>query len=433
MTILSHDLRGVGWSSLSRPAQGDPTDFSEHSRCFGSLDLDSSTMQPKEITELAERWSIAGRGGAGFPLARKISAVSSASRLGRSPIVVANGAESEPLSYKDRVLLWTHPHLVLDGLELICAAIGARESYLCIHEDDTLYGYLQAAVDRRPDHSRVPPLRLVEIDGGFVSGQETSLVSFLDSGVGQPRFQPPRPSVKGVRNRPTLISNVETLARLAQAYHQDRSGSRSGTLSYLGTFWTRKGGVVYEVESSHSLNDVLALSGEPPEVELTLLVGGYFGSFQRISNTLRSTPLERIPSTSLRLGAGVLVAFPSDACMVREAMRVVRYLGSQSAGQCGPCKFGLPSIASELESIVRGGEGSIVRIWERTRQLPGRGACSMPDGFSQLVQSVLHTCEEELDDHVHRGCTRVDYGIIPEVPRVGNNDDDAVGQRVRRH
>jgi NADH:ubiquinone oxidoreductase subunit F (NADH-binding) len=172
------------------------------------------------ITEV-ERAGLTGRGGAGFPTGRKMRAVAEAGRkagrLRGGSVVVANGAESEPASGKDRMLLARAPHLVLDGIVLAAEAVGAARGYLTLHEgQDELALQLSAAIDEREraGQNRVP-VQVVAVPGGYVASQETAVISQLNGGSPKPAFVPPRPFEKGAHGRPTLVQNVETLAHVA--------------------------------------------------------------------------------------------------------------------------------------------------------------------------------------------------------------------------
>ena len=171
-----------------------------------------------------ERAGLTGRGGAGFPAGRKLRAVAQAGhsggRLGRQAgaVVVANGAESEPASAKDRMLLARSPHLVLDGIALAADAVGATRCYLALHAGrrDELSVQVGAAIAEREQAGldRVG-VQIVPVPRGYVPSQETALISLLNGGAPKPAFVPPRPFQKGAHGRPTLVQNVETLAHIA--------------------------------------------------------------------------------------------------------------------------------------------------------------------------------------------------------------------------
>src|SRR5581483_464995 len=129
------------------------------------------------------------------------------------PVVLANGCEGEPVSRKDHALLSVAPHLVFDGAQLAALAVGAGSVLLCVHRDDPLAASVAGALAQR--HGDPVPTTIVEVPARFVASQESALVNFVNTGLAKPTTAPPRPFERGVRGRPTLVDNVETLANIA--------------------------------------------------------------------------------------------------------------------------------------------------------------------------------------------------------------------------
>jgi NADH:ubiquinone oxidoreductase subunit F (NADH-binding) len=157
---------------------------------------------------------LTGRGGAGFPAATKLAAV--ASRRGPA-VVVANGVESEPASHKDQALLALAPHLVLDGAAVAARAVGASEVHLCLDGTrlDQAQTIRRAAAEREQAGLGAVPVQVHGLPAAYVASEETALVRWLSTGWARPSVTPPRPAERGVHRKPTLVSNVETLAHLA--------------------------------------------------------------------------------------------------------------------------------------------------------------------------------------------------------------------------
>ncbi len=176
---------------------------------------DLSRWAPDRLIDEVERSGLRGRGGAAFPVARKMHAV--AARRGPR-VLVGNGTEGEPASGKDRLLLTELPHLVLDGGAMAARAVGADTAIIAFAETDLMIARsLRRAVDERGGRSwraHEPRYELRAVDEGFVSGQESALVNALSGGEPKPGFRA-RPFERGVRRRATLVQNVETLAHLA--------------------------------------------------------------------------------------------------------------------------------------------------------------------------------------------------------------------------
>ena len=154
-----------------------------------------------------DRTGLTGRGGAGFPTARKLAAVAA----GNSPVVVANGTEGEPASFKDRVLMARSPHLVLDGAVLAAELTGAGQAVIVVHRDVCEIVHEAAAERARAALDRIR-LKVRTAADGFVAGQASAVVRWVQRGVAAPTLTPPRLAQRQLRGAPTLVQNVETLA-----------------------------------------------------------------------------------------------------------------------------------------------------------------------------------------------------------------------------
>lgn len=365
------------------------------------------------LVSLLDAAGLAGRGGAGFPTARKLAAVAAGRRR---PVVIANGTEGEPASAKDRTLLRTAPHLVLDGAALVADALGAVDVVVVVHADAVevveaaARERLQAGVDA------LAP-RVVPAARGFVSGEETAVVHWVQRGDARPTATPPRPFERGLDGRPTLVQNVETLAHVALAARHGAGWFRSvGSPEEPGSMLVTVLGAVSsagvrEVPIGARVADVLEAAGGPVGPLRALLVGGYFGVFVPSAQAL-GAPLSRrgLAPLGASPGAGLLVALPAGACGLDEAARLLAYLAAQSAGQCGPCVFGLPAIAEQMALLATPGWAAGVdraRLDRWMRQVTGRGGCRHPDGAARLAASALTTFAGEVALHEQGRCTAV--------------------------
>jgi len=375
-----------------------------------------------------ERSGLLGRGGAAFPTATKMRAVAGA--RGRA-IVVVNGAEGEPASLKDRTLLETLPHLVLDGAILAAHAVGGEEVIVCVCESAGagFEGIAQAIEERRSDPAcvafeRSAKVHLTRVPGHYVAGQESALVNHLGGGPALPTFTPPMPFEQGVRRRPTLVSNVETLAHVSLiARHGAPWFRQLGTPSQPGSALVTLSGPVghpgvYEIEHGASLVSLIDAAGGTTARPRGVLVGGYAGAWiggERLRGVALSN--EHLAPHGASLGAGVVLLLSEQACPVAETARVARWLAGQSAHQCGPCVHGLDALATTIEEIAGGIAQARVeqRIEQLARLVRRRGACNHPDGAVNLILSALDTFQTEFADHARHGpcdgCTR-----RPELP-----------------
>ena len=192
---------------------GPPTSAGAESHAAHVARLGPVPVGTRALIDTIEASRLRGKGGAGFPAAIKWRAV--ASQRAGNPVVIANGAEGEPLSRKDRMLMEQRPHLVIDGALLAAGAVGAREIVLYVGADHVgAIRAMQRAASERPEAER-EQLRLVSAPVRYVSGEETAAVNFVNSGIALPTAIPPRPFERGVDGRPTLVQNVETLAHAA--------------------------------------------------------------------------------------------------------------------------------------------------------------------------------------------------------------------------
>jgi NADH:ubiquinone oxidoreductase subunit F (NADH-binding) len=349
---------------------------------------------------------------------------------GRS-IVVANGCESEPASLKDALLLHETPHLVLDGAALAARAVGADRVILAYEgpRSDTRISLEHALKQRRA--ARVDSVRfeLFAAAERFLTGQETALMAQINGGLPRPSFIPPRPTERGVRRRPTLVQNVETLAHLALiARHGAEWYRQLGTDAETGsTLVTVVGAVgtpgVYEIERGTPLRQLFAAAGGVKDELAGLLVGGYFGSWlpAAVASEVELSNAA-LAAYDASLGCGVLVALPASSCPVAETVRVAIYLATETAQQCGPCVHGSAAIARTLHGIAEGrtSPGAFADLERWTTSVTGRGACHLPDGLAHFVATALRTFAGAFDDHASHGpcdaCSAEPLLSFPDPP-----------------
>jgi NADH:ubiquinone oxidoreductase subunit F (NADH-binding) len=405
-------------------------DLAAHLDLHGRPPFSDGRPAALSLIDEVTKAGLTGRGGAGFPTGRKMRAVAEAGRHGGTmhsqvgTVVVANGAESEPASRKDRQLLELSPHLVLDGIVLTAEAVGATRTYLCVHAGALAGALREAIVSRERSGLNRVPVQVVEVPDGYVSSQETALLNLINGGRAVPTFIPPLPSARGAHKRPTLVQNVETLANIALIARYGADWYREvGDESAPGsTLMTVSGAVtspgVYEVDLGSPLGDLLTLAGGPAETPQALLAGGYFGGWL----PMPAIPGLRLSQQCLRqagaaLGPGVMVLLPESACPLAETANAVAYLARQSAKQCGPCKFGLPVLAECMQRIAFSQPGADVldAVQQVIHLVTDRGACHLPNSATGLVASTLTVFGAEVHGHAQLGpCPRT--GHPPVLP-----------------
>ena len=384
---------------------------------------DLRRLAPTQLVELVESAGLRGHGGASFPVALKLRAV--ASRGGRK-IVLANGAEGEPASKKDRVLLRELPHLVLDGIAVAAAAVGAGEAVIAVPEADerSIRSLERAIAQRRERRLREPRMSLFQTPRRYIAGQESALINLVNTGSALPTFGQ-RPFERGVRDQPTLVQNVETLAHLALIVRHGPQWFRAlGTPGDPGSALVTLSGAVeapgvYEIAHGTPLTDLLESAGADRQLS-AVLVGGYFGAWVPAAQVPRLLlAREELASYEASLGAGVIVVLGASACAVAEIARVADYFAAEGAGQCGPCVNGLAAIADTVQRISSGTapDGAQRDLERWCSELPRRGACGHPDGAVRFISSALRVFAEELDDHARHGrCERCANAPVLPTP-----------------
>jgi NADH:ubiquinone oxidoreductase subunit F (NADH-binding) len=361
------------------------------------------------ITSL-EASGLLGRGGAGFPVGRKWRAMAER-RRGRA-VVVANGAEGEPASFKDRVLMAARPHLVLDGAVLAADAVGADEIviYIGSEHEVAVEAMRRAVEDRR--HEVRQPVRITTAPIGYVAGEATAAVHWINSGDARPTTTPPRMSQHGVGGHPTLVQNVESLAYAALIARFGAQWYRSaGRLAVRGTALVTVSGAVrdhgvHEIELGTTVGELAATTGGDEAATRAVILGGYFGTWSPVAEAW-DLPLdpEVMRAAGLAFGCGMVGFLPAQACGVAATARIIRFMADESAAQCGPCLYGLRAISDATSRLSNGvaHAGDIDRIERLAAQTGGRGACHHPDGAVQLMVSALDVFGDEFHYHARTG------------------------------
>jgi NADH:ubiquinone oxidoreductase subunit F (NADH-binding) len=363
-----------------------------------------------ELIDAAHLAGLRGRGGASFPTAVKLRCV--AERRGSRSVLV-NGAEGEPLSGKDRVLMRLAPHLVLDGAMAAAAAVGAREVVVAVRADGL--GAVESLRGALAERSGGPPSTVVTVPVAYLAGEESALIRHLDGGPLKPVVVPPLPFERGLRRRPTLVQNPETLAHLALiARHGPAWFRRCGTRAHPGTALVSVSGAVarpgvQEIGCGTPLDAVLGGAGGATETLRAVLVGGYHGTWIPAS-VIGSVTLDDdgLSAYGATLAAGVVVALGQSACPVQELAQTMSWLAGQSAHQCGPCSHGLPALAGMLAAVAVGSAPPDAgeRLVRWGKQVSGRGACRLPDGAARFLASGLRVFATELGEHARHGPCR---------------------------
>lgn len=355
-----------------------------------------------DFIETLSRSGLVGRGGAGFPAGAKWKSVAAHSH--GQAVVVVNGAEGEPQSKKDQVLMASRPHLILDGAFIAARVVRARQVILYIGEDKIAgrNAMVQALAERPDAEQRIT--RLAAAPQRYVAGESSAVVHLLREGIATPTTTPPSPHERGVDGAATLVQNVETLAHVALIARGKPAGS---------VLLTVVGGVarpgVMEADVRNTVGQVVESAGANQESARAILIGGYFGTWSDPAGVWdRALDPLALRADGIALGCGVIGVLSKDRCPVCETSGIMHYLASESSAQCGPCFFGLRALSAACSRIAHQGSNTAdmdhLRRW--TSEVRGRGACRHPDGAVLFLESALRVFAPEFANHAPHNVRR---------------------------
>ena len=421
--VIFHQHGDESLRLLRRIAVVDPTSLDSY-RVHGGYEAlaIATTMGAEAVCNAVADSGLSGRGGAAFPTGVKWRAV--AAERGRPKHVVANCDESEPGTFKDRVVMENDPFAVIEALTVAGFATGAENGWIYIRGEYPLAtARLELAIEEARSASLLGPnaagsghdfdIELRRGAGAYICGEETALFASLEGFRGEPRSKPPFPTTHGLFSEPTAINNPETLINVLDIMTHGAHGYRSrGTERSPGTKLLCVSGRVakpglYEIEFGTTLGEVLDLAGGlTGNGELAaILMGGAAGSFVGPDHLNMPITLEDARARGTTLGSGVVMAFTTEIDMVGVLVRIAEFFRNESCGQCVPCRVGT------------------VRQHETMVQLQRRGSVShdrreLIDDISKVMADASicglgHTASSAID-------SAIKLGLVPSGPsRVG--------------
>jgi NADH-quinone oxidoreductase subunit F len=302
-------------------------------------------LGPERVIELVKASPLLGRGGAAFPTGVKWEAV--ARQPAQPHYLVCNADESEPGTFKDRVLMEQDPFALVEAIAIAAYATGCERAFIYVRAEYPLaQERLQHAIEASTDVGLEIELRIGA--GAYVCGEETALFQSIEGYRGEPRNKPPFPVEVGLYGKPTVVNNVETLLNVPHILLED--DPRDTRLFCVSGNVARPG--LYELELGTPLSELLELAGaEPPKA---VLLGGAAGSFVRPDQLGLPLSFEGAREAGATLGSGVVIVYGMEADLVAAVLRIAEFFRDESCGQCVPCRIGTVRQEEALHRLASG-------------------------------------------------------------------------------
>lgn len=386
----------------------------------------------EEVIAEIKRAGLRGRGGAGFPTGVKWEKVLN-HRIAEH-YFVCNAGEHEPGTFKDRHLLKTNPHQVLEGALIAAHTVKAKASYIYVnHEYVEELANLRKAAEQARAHGFMGrnvlgtgidlDIEFVEGQGSYVAGEETAMLESMQGRPAMPRQKPPfYPTDFGLYGKPTLVNNVETLCNVPVLLRNGAAWfTRVGTEKSPGTMlFSLSGSVnrpgVYELPLGTSIRTLVydCGGGVPGGRGLKAVFPGG-PSFSMLTADMLDTPMdfETLKKAGSGLGSAGVIVVDDQTCMVATALKYGNFFKVESCGQCPPCRMGTINLAALLQKIEdgEGTEKDLASLLQLCGFVKGRGYCTVVTGASVLVESSLRQFRHEFEEHIAR--KRCPYRSVP--------------------
>lgn len=381
-------------------------------------------MTPAQVLDEVKKSGLQGRGGAGFPAGMKWTFV--AGTKGEPKYIVCNADESEPGTFKDRLIIEGDPHAVLEGMALAGYAVGAHEGWVYIRGEYTLARErMEHAVQQAEEYGLLGD-NIMESDfsfhvhihagaGAYVCGEETALLESMEGKRGIPRIRPPYPTTRGFRNQPTVVNNVETLANVPPIILRGADWYRSfGTKRSPGTkVYTILGDVnitgLVETPMGTTLREIVEVYGggmKGGKRFKAAQTGGASGSI--IPAEFLDVPMDfaSMAEKGAGLGSGALLLCNEDTCMVDLAYVLIRFFFTESCGKCVPCRVGTLQMLESLDRLRhgRGVQADLDRLAEAAEKVKAASFCGLGQAAPVPILTGLQFFHEEFEAHLRGEC-----------------------------
>jgi len=376
--------------------------------------------QPAEITDMVKRSGLRGRGGAGFPTGMKWGFVPK--DPGKPVYLCVNADESEPGTFKDRLIIEKDPHQLIEGAIISAYALGCHQAFIYIR-GEFVYGaeVLNRAIAEAYERNYLGKNILgsgFDLDlmvhrgaGAYICGEETALLESLEGNRGQPRLKPPFPAVVGLYDSPTVINNVETLANLSHIINNGPEWyaaigveRNAGTRLFGVSGHVKKRGV-YELPMGVSLRELIFdhCGGMRDGRKLKAIVpGGSSVPVLTADQVDVRLDFDSIAKAGSLLGSAGVIVMDDSTCMVKAAMRIAKFYAEESCGQCTQCREGtewLCQILTRLEE-GRGRSGELELMLDICANMKGRTICPLSDAAAMPIESYIQKFYDEFAAHI---------------------------------
>jgi NADH-quinone oxidoreductase subunit F len=389
---------------LLRPDQKDTENLEDYRQVGGYEALQSiQKIQPKEMIAELEASGLRGRGGAGFPAFRKWQGVSESKG---THYVVINATEGEPDSLKDRTLLTSRPHLIIEGLLIACKAVKSTAAWIVVNEEfaDGLKA-LSTAVNevRKEGLIGKVDIRILTAPPRYVVGEETALLNWIEGKPAKPRFKLHLPVQKGLWEQPTLIQNAETISNVPYIFRHGAKAYQSiGTESSPGTaLFSVQGDVelpgLYELPLGIPLTELIKMAGGMKDNKQikAALIGGNFGGFLYGEALEVKLDYESLKEVGGSLGCGIVRVYHQDHSIEQAADDVLSFFSEETCGQCGPCYMGTEAMRNEFRKYRDNPSYDIQKLADYSVNLRRKGACGLIDGAAIVAGTIVNYLNEE--------------------------------------
>jgi NADH-quinone oxidoreductase subunit F len=395
---------------LKRVGVVDPTSLDAYRKSGGYKALEKALkLGPEGVIKEVNEAKLLGRGGAAFPTGRKWDAVRTQPEKTR--YLICNADESEPGTFKDRVLLTADPFAIVEAMTIAAYAAGCTHGYVYIRGEYPLGAErIQNAINQARKANLLGPglggpdfgfdIEVRRGGGAYICGEETAIFESIEGKRGEPRNKPPFPVQHGLFGKPTVVNNVETLANVLPILLEGgANAAKIGTTQSAGTrLFCVSGHVarpgVYEVPMGVTLGDVMKLAGGATGKLQAILLGGAAGAFVRPDEMDLKLTHEDTRAAGVTLGSGVVVAFDATVSMPDVLLRIAQFFRDESCGQCVPCRVGT---VRQQESLVRiatkktiGGVGGELALLEEVGAAMKDGSiCGLGQTAYAAVESAI--------------------------------------------